>query len=89
MRRWGDSDDSGIVNVTDVQLALFGFQGRYNVADPPRTRAAVDVVGARVCVPDLIVSFTDVMRVLAAWRDAASYNPGVLGGSADCDVPCP
>ncbi|MBI4717991.1 MAG: hypothetical protein HY763_09325 [Planctomycetes bacterium] len=103
MTLWGDADENGLVNITDVQLSVYGFQGRYLL--PPgwpnggTTRLSLDHVGLRACDPDfppgpggtttLAVNFTDIQQVVNIFL-GTSYRQKIYVQSPqdNCHIPC-
>jgi len=88
MRTWGDADGNNVVNISDVQLAILGFQGLYFDSIPSRTKPKVDIAGLSPCSPEQIVNFVDVQQFLLSFK-GLQYNPDVLNIAGECDVPCP
>lgn len=71
---WGDINCSGIVNVADIQLMVFAFQGNYSGFPFERFDIAP-------CTPNGIINVTDIHRVVLAQTIAQPY-------SFFCPIPC-
>jgi subtilisin family serine protease len=72
---WGDVNNSGVVNITDVLFAVNGFQGDF-------THATLQNLDLAPCTPDGIISIDDVLAAVNAFVGDA-YHDG------PCPMPCP
>jgi|GEM_PF-970110 len=87
MRLWADTDDNGLVNISDALFIIKAFQGTYLPAIPSRTVAAFDLQG-NACTPNQIVNINDVFSAILAFK-GVRFNPDVLDSFDNCGVPCP
>ncbi len=72
---WADTDNNGLVNFSDIQRIVLGFQGAFNGF----TLQTVDLVP---CDPDENVNFADVQSAVFAFG-------GQIFSDLSCPVPCP
>lgn len=71
---WGDVSNDGIVNLADVQLVVFRFQGTGS--------ATLEAADLDPCVPDGVANFADVSR------DVQVFQGGDFSAMG-CSVLCP
>lgn len=98
MDRWCDSDDNGIINITDVQIGVLAFQGQYHmpggVPAMGSTKASVDVTAqVRGCDPTInpiAVNFGDIAQLILGFQ-GRSYAQFIAALPPDhqCSLPCP
>lgn len=102
MLLWGDSDENGIISITDTHLAVQVFQGRFHLPPGPNngdsTKILMDLSGVRLCDPDInpgsmnsiFVNFTDIGHFLRSFQ-GYSYKATVeaLPPQDGCSMPCP
>ena len=72
---WGDVNNSGVVNITDVLFAVNGFQGDF-------THATLQNLDLAPCTPDEFINIDDVLAAVNAFVGDA-YHDG------PCPMPCP
>ncbi|MBI4719566.1 MAG: hypothetical protein HY763_17355 [Planctomycetes bacterium] len=73
--KWGDVDNSGVVNITDVQLQIKAFQGIFLLV----TLERADI---EPCIPNRVVNFSDIQMGVKVFQ---GHQFGQLG----CSLPCP
>lgn len=62
--KWGDVNNNGAVNFSDVTRVVSGFQGGFSGS---LTLESVDITGAN-CLPNRVVNFQDVSSTVAAFQ---------------------
>lgn len=72
--KWGDTDQSNVPNLADVQLIVLGFQGDFSNA----TREAVDLWP---CTPNAVINLDDAQQGVLAFQ-------GRTFAESVCGVPC-
>jgi hypothetical protein len=73
---WGDIDCNGVVNFTDIQITILGFEGDFSPGIP---FTAMDI---RPCGPEQVLNFTDIQFVVLAFEGMTYEETG-------CPLPCP
>jgi len=71
---WGDTNGDDNVNVTDILLIIYGFQGDF-------TNAPLETVDLMPCTPDGIIALNDVMAAIGAYQ-GKDYADTI------CPMPC-
>jgi hypothetical protein len=72
--QWGDVDDNGIANFSDVQIIVLGFQGNFDNAN----RQAVDLFP---CNPNDVINFGDIQQGVFAFQ-LQTFEDTI------CTIPC-
>lgn len=92
---WADADHNGVVNFTDVSLAVQAFLGRFGLppgSNPGSTKLSVDLVGIVPCDPPVppLVNFSDISQHIRSFQ-GISYQATILGlpPGDGCMMPCP
>lgn len=73
---WGDIDCNGVVNFTDIQVLILGFQGNFTPGIP------FEAMDIDPCSPQGVLNFTDIQRTILAFLGQTYAETG-------CPVPCP
>ena len=68
--RWGDLNNSGVVNIDDILCLLEGFSGDYTSC----LREAMDIMG---CTPNGVVDLDDLIELLVAFQGDGIPCPSV------------
>ncbi len=71
---WGDVDNNGVVNFTDINFVVQGFQGNF-------TQVSLQNVDLHPSVPNQILNFSDINWDVAAFQGGAYLDHGI--------APCP
>ncbi len=72
---WGDVNNNGIVNFTDINIVVQGFQGDFS-------QAPIEAVDLDPCIPNGDINFEDINRAVQAFQG----QPFTASG---CAIPCP
>ncbi len=72
---WGDVDNNGVVNFSDIALVVRGFQGDFSAA----SRETVDL---DPCLPNGVIDFNDISETVRAFQglDITCADPCVVTG---------
>ncbi len=73
---WGDIDLNEIVNFTDINLVVQGFQGDF-------TNVSLENVDLDPCVPNGVINFADINK------DVQAFQGIPYAAATGCAVPCP
>jgi hypothetical protein len=71
---WGDVDNSGSVNVSDILLIIGGFQGDY-------TNTTLEAVDIEPCAPNGMINVDDILGSIGAFQGVSYIDRG-------CTMPC-
>ncbi len=72
---WGDVDQNDLVNFTDINLVVQGFQGDFS-------QASLEAVDLHPCTPNGLINFQDINADVRAFQ-GAPYT------ETNCPLPCP
>ncbi|UCE62132.1 MAG: VCBS repeat-containing protein [Phycisphaerales bacterium] len=78
MWKWGDTNNNGYLNVTDIHLLILAIQGHYDYS----TLVTDDLAGINPCLPQQILNVSDTQMAVQAvegWK----YRDN------NCPEPCP
>ena len=71
---WGDVDNNGVTNLSDVQFIILGFQGDFS-------NATLEAMDLDPCVPNGGINLADAFAAVLAFQ-------GVSYSETSCVLPC-
>lgn len=89
MPLWGDADQNGVLNVTDVSFLLFVINGRFDAKRLITIPSGDLSTSNGPCFTNQIVNANDLLRLLRAFR-GETYRQAVnsTSGITGCMMPC-